>query len=94
MSSWLPYLRETPVETERLMELQAGAEPTRNYFKWEHFQTAPVGAETLAVYTVTHPLWDVFSNSLGTLAIWVLCTAVGSAFCSLTLDWLLKKRKQ
>lgn len=91
---WLPYLRETPVETERLMGLLAGAAPVRNFFKWEHFQTTTLGTDTLAVYTVTHPLWDVLSSSFGTLAVWFVCTAIGSAVIALGVDAMLKKRKQ
>lgn len=97
-SMWLPYLREKPVDTTRLLELIDGAEPKQSLLYWEHFQTMSVpeslGASQLAAYTATHPLWDAICASVGDLAIWLVCTLVLAAVLALGLDRLVHRYRK
>lgn len=94
---WLPYLREEAIDSSRLEELLAGEAPTRSLLKWELFPSievpASVDATTLVVYMEIHPLWDVLSDNVGTLAVWFVCTALVAAVIALGLDCIVRRKK-
>ena len=95
-SSWVPYLRNEPLNDARLQELLNGEKPKHSLFTTESlaYFPAPEGLEAaqVVVYRIDQPLADFIKSQGSDIVIGFFVFAVISAALALLLSSIKQKK--